>query len=214
LAATNLKGDRAELIREAKALLREAAVKGATDFATYFYFGVLHNLENNLPAALQAYARSIELNPSFAPAYAYRSRVLIRMGRYDEALQGIEYAYHLAGNVVSGWQVWQGLIQLELGQNKAAGESFRRALSAIPGNAYAHAAAASFHALAGEWENARLHVDELRKLTPDKSDEWRLREFNTGAGREPLISRLGRGLRVALEAQPSPPSAAEKNDVP
>jgi DNA-binding winged helix-turn-helix (wHTH) protein/tetratricopeptide (TPR) repeat protein len=202
LATSNARGDRPSQTAESEALLRKALVRGTTDFTAYFYLGILHNLEGNVPAALQAYDRALEINPTFAPAYAYRGRALIRLGRYEEALRGIEQAYRVAGKVVSGWQLWQGIAQLQLGQDQAAGESFRKALAVLPDNPYAHAALASFHGLYSEWEVSSLYVDKLRRRTPNMTDQWRLVEFNRGLNDEPLTGRLGDGLRLALEAQP------------
>jgi TolB-like protein len=68
LRASNLIGDRDQQMAQAEALLRTAQLRGQTDFSTYFYLGILHNLQSNLPAALQAYDRALEINPSFAPA--------------------------------------------------------------------------------------------------------------------------------------------------
>ena len=201
LRASNLIGDPDKQSAEADALLREAYSRGSSDFTVHYYFGVLHNKENNVPAALQAYDRSLELNPTFATAHAYRARVLIKMGKYAEVLQGLETAYRLAGKVVTGWRVWQGMAELELGQDEAAGESFRKALAAVPDNPYANAAMAGYYALRGNLKAAAPHVDKVRKATPERSDQWRLLEFNKGHGDQPE-GRLGDGVRRALEAYP------------
>ena len=124
------------------------------------------------------------------------------MGRHQEALQSIDYAYHIAGKIVSGWRLWQGIAECQLGQHEAAGVSFRKAVAALPDNPYVHAALASFHALSGEWGSARVHVDQLRKRTSATSDEWRLLEFNRGLDNQPLPGRFGEGLRLALQASP------------
>ena len=46
-------------------------------------FGALHSLQGNLPAALQAFDRSIEVNPSYPQSYARKGRVLIMMQKYQ-----------------------------------------------------------------------------------------------------------------------------------
>ena len=207
LAATNLKGDRDRQKAEAEGLLRKALRREASDFAAYFYLGILQNLEGNIPAALQAYDQAIELNPSFAPAHAYRGRVLIRGAKYEEALQSIDYANRLAGPVVHGWQLWRGIAALELGRDNAAEDAFNRALAVLPRNPYVQAAVAGFRALKGEREVAGVHANELRRLTPGMTDQMRLIEFNKGADNQQLPNRLGAGLRQALEEQPEAPQS-------
>jgi tetratricopeptide (TPR) repeat protein len=202
LAATNLKGDRNRQMAEAESLLRRGLVRDKTDFAAYFYLGILQNLQSNIPAALQAYDHAIELNPSFAPAHVYRGRVLIRLSKYDEALQSIEYAVRLAGSAVHGWHLWRGIAELELGWDQSAEDSFSRALAALPGNPYVQAAMAGFRALKGERELAAIHVGELRRMTPSMDNQMRLVEFNKGADNRPLPNRLGVGLRRALDEHP------------
>jgi tetratricopeptide (TPR) repeat protein len=210
LAATNRIGDPNRQKTEAEDLLSKLLRRETSDFAAYFYLGVLQNMKGNIPAALQAYGQAIELNPSFAPAHAYRGRVLIRTGRYEEALQSIDYAYRLAGPEVHGWQIWRGIAELELGRDEAAENAFSRALAALPKNPYVQAAMAGFRALKGERELAAMHVSELRQLTPGMTDQIRLIEFNKGADNQPLPNRLGAGLRQAFEAQPEGPQSQRR----
>ncbi len=71
-----------------------------------------------------------------------------------------------------------------------------------PQNPYFIAAAASFRALKGDWDDAHRHVVELRSRTPGQTDTWRLWEMNKGPGDQPLANRFGEGLRLAHEAAP------------
>lgn len=204
MRASNLKGDRDQQMVEAEDLLRKAQLRGEADFSLYFYLGILHILQGNVSAALQDYDRVLEINPSFAPAHAYRGRALMALGRYGEALQNIEYADRLAGKAVVGWRLWQGMALLQLGQDNVAGEPLHTAIAVMPNNPYANAALASFYARNGQLEDARPHVERLRKRTPGKSDQWRLLEFSVGPMPQRLASPLGEGLRLALDALPGP----------
>src|SRR5690606_19322746 len=135
--------------------------------------------KNDAPTALQAFERSVSLNPSFAPAHAFRGRVLIKLSQYAEAADSISYARRLSeGRLVPGWALWQGIALLELGEDQSAGDAFRYALEMGPRNPYYLAGAVAYFALSGEWEMARRHVVDLRLQTPGQTDEWRLWELN------------------------------------
>ncbi len=203
IAIADLRIAREPHLAEAEALLRGASENGARNHMLHFGFGVLHSLQGNLPAALQAFDRSIEINPSYPPSYARKGRVLIIMQRYREALEAIRYALQLNGaTTVRGWYLWAGLAELELGRDEEARASFQTALGAQPNSPHVRASLASLHALHSEWADADRQVLALRDKTPLLSDRQRLTEFNRGPAGKPLTTRLGQGLRLALESQP------------
>ena len=201
IAIADLRIPREPHLTEAEGLLRRASEKGARNHMLHFGFGVLHSLQQNLPAALQAFDRSIEVNPSFPQSYARKGRVLIMMQKYPDALEAIRYALRLNGaTTVRAWHLWAGWAELELGRDEEARASFQAALGALPNSPHVRASLASLHALHGEWLDAGRQVLALRERTPLLSDRQRLTELNRG---RPLTSRLGQGLRLALERQPA-----------
>jgi TolB-like protein/Tfp pilus assembly protein PilF len=201
VAISNLKIAREPYLTEAEALLRRLLAKSTNHHGVHYQFGVLHNIQGNLPAALQAFDRSLEINPSHAPAYARKGRILIRLQRYEEALQNIRYALRLNGvALVPGWYMWAGLAELELGHDESARQLFQTAVASLPQNPYMRASLAALHALSGEWDDARRNVALLRERTPQLSDAERLIEFNKGLEGQALQNRLGTGLRLALDA--------------
>ena len=200
-AVAELKLEREPYLTRAEDLMHRILPLRMNDHSAHFHLALLHNLRNNLPAALQALDRAIELNPTHAPAYAHKGRVLIRLQRYEEALENIQYALRLSGGTVpEGWKFWSGMAELELGRDDEARQSFGRVVAALPRNAYVHAGLAAFHAISGEWEDAYRHAAEVRRLTPQLSDQQRLTELNKGPDSHPLQNRLGSGLRLALDA--------------
>jgi DNA-binding SARP family transcriptional activator/TolB-like protein/Tfp pilus assembly protein PilF len=205
VAISNLKIPREPYLTEAEDLLRRLLAKSTNHHGVHYQFGILHNIQGNLPAALQAFDRSIEINPSHAPAYARKGRILIRLQRYEEALQNIRYALRLNGvALVPGWYMWAGLAELELGHDESARQLFQTAVASLPQNPYMRASLAALHALSGEWDEARRNITLLRDRTPQLSDEQRLVEFNKGLEGQALQNRLGTGLRLALEATGQP----------
>ncbi len=201
-AIADLKLARDPHLAEAEALLRRAYEKDKRSHMVHYGLGALHLLQGNLPASLQALDRSIEINPSYPPAYARKGRVLIAMQRYQEGLDAIRYALKFnRATTVQGWQLWAGWAELELGRDEEARASFQAALGALPDSPHVRAGLASLHALQGEWVDADRHVLALRRSTPLLSDEQRLRKLNRGADGKNVASRLRQGLELALNSQ-------------
>ncbi len=61
-------------------------------FVTYFYRAEMYELSHDYPAARDDYARTLEQNPDFHPAYRGYAVALFATGFYEEAL---EYLYKL-----------------------------------------------------------------------------------------------------------------------
>lgn len=194
--------DREFELGDARTLLERAMRSASDDFAVHFYLGVVHTAEENQRAALRHYDRAITLNPSFAPAYAYKARTLLRLGQAEDALKLIDYATAVSGSAVTRWPLWAGIASLQLGELGAARISFLKVLGTIPNSPFLHAALASSYALGNEWEDAYRHVTVLRDRTPNKSDEWRLTQFDLGPAMGSTSSRLRQGLLLALEKYP------------
>jgi tetratricopeptide (TPR) repeat protein len=163
----------------------------------------MYMLRRNLPAALLAFDRAIEINPSYPASYARKGRALILMQQYEEALVSIRYALRINGaTTMPVWHLWAGMAQLELGRDEEARASVQVALGAFPNSAHVLATLAALHAMRGEWTDADRQVFALRRNTVQLSDRERLSRLNTGADGKPLANRLGQGLRLALQRLP------------
>lgn len=198
-AISDLRIEREPFLSEAEALLRQALSRTTQNSAVHYHLGILNMLRDNLPAALESFNRVLEINPSHAPSYARRGRVLIRLQRYGEALEAVRYGIRLNdGTIVPGWQLWVGWVELELGHDDEARYAIQTALAASAGNSYAHASLAALAALTGDLEAAQHHATEARKLTPHLDDLQRLVEFNRGPDGRAIRNRLDKGLRLAF----------------
>ncbi len=80
----------------------------------HYAFGVLYSQTGQLSRALDAFAKAINLDPNLVEAYRGLSEVLIRMGRFQEALDS---AQQYASAAQHEWQAHQNLalIYNELG---------------------------------------------------------------------------------------------------
>ena len=169
----------------------------------HYAVGLMHMLQRNLPAALQAFDRGIDINPSHPPTYARKGRLLIMMQRHEEALETIRYALRINGSTtVAAWHLWAGMAQLELGRDEEARASIQIALGVLPNSPHVLATLAALHALRGEWTDADRRVAALRGRTSHLTDQQRLSRLNAGPEGKPLSNRLGKGLRLALERLP------------
>jgi len=117
--------------------LLSSAVKDPRDYMTHFYIGLIHERGHRYDEAIEAYKRSIELNPVFAQAinnlgYSYKERryYTYAIEKYEEAIsidpENAGFHYNL-GNALS-----------HKGMAGEALDSYRRAVELDPGFAKAH----------------------------------------------------------------------------
>jgi tetratricopeptide (TPR) repeat protein len=203
ISVTNFEVLERELaLDSAEALLRRVMEQRPDNGHAHYFQGMLLRLRGELPAALEAYSRAIELNPSLANAYADAGFALIRLGQPREGLEQIRYAMRLSPKdyLVGTWNAYAGVAELALGNDDAALEWLRRAAALSPRAPFVRMAAASALALTGDRDGARKHVEEVKRLAP-RFDEPALLRFFLGAGSKPgRKSRFIDGLRLALNA--------------
>jgi tetratricopeptide (TPR) repeat protein len=99
----------------------------------YYYRGSTFSKSNQPELALADYAKVIEFDPLFAPAYNNRASILSRQGRFGEAFQDAERATALnpseAAFIDTRGRIYEGL-----GQREKAIADYRRALSLLAPN--------------------------------------------------------------------------------
>ena len=166
----------------------------------YYYLGTLDKARGQPREALKYFMKVIDLNPSYAPAYAQIGHVLSRLGRLDEAMEHVRYAIRLSpkDHGVGIWTLFGGEIALEQGRDDEALDWLTRAIELAPRSAFAHAALAAAYALKGDAASAAKQAAETRRLAP-----WLTVERMTARlvgpsekGSEPR--RLMQGLRLAF----------------
>ena len=185
----------------AEALLARALAKAPNSSMAHYFEGVLMKTRARPQEALAAFARTVELNPSFSLAYAQIGHVLSRIGRLPEALEHIRYAIRLSPKDpnLGLWSLFGGQIELEQGHDAAALDWLRRAVTLDPQSAFAHASLAAALALRGDKAGAAAEAAKARALAPwlttDKMIE-RLAGLSTAEGKP---RRLLEGLRKAFD---------------
>jgi tetratricopeptide (TPR) repeat protein len=106
---------------------------GALDrAATFNNRGILHNAEQNFPAAWADFDASIKLNPDLGDAWLNRGTALIRMHRLEEALPDIEHAVALGPSMPQIGYFDLGIAHQSLGHVADAYAAYKRALSIDP----------------------------------------------------------------------------------
>ena len=165
LQSQELRHDPAELRRAKNHLIRALRIDPSMALA-HFFLGMLHKANGNSVAALQRFKRTLELNPSFVPAYANIGHALMLEGRLEEALENVRLAKRLSPNdaFFPTWSVIEGEIQFERGEFAAAIACFQVALARSPGLARAYGWIAAAHRSVGDDASAAQYMREFQSL--------------------------------------------------
>ena len=184
----------------AEELIERAIEKNADVSSAHFFLGLLRRMRGQRQLALDGFNRALDLNPSYAPAYAHRGVVLSNLGQPGEAKENIRYAIRLSPQdpAIGHWNVLNGLVEFEQGSDEAAIDWMKRGLALNPRNVLAHAALAAAYALRDDAAAAARHAAELRRLAPAFSNEAILHHYGGTDGISGHGERFLRGLRRAL----------------
>jgi DNA-binding SARP family transcriptional activator/TolB-like protein len=188
--------DEPEAHREkARDILQDVIRRNPRSSAAYSYLGLTLGYLRTMPQSVEAYERSIELDPSNASAHAQIGHALARSGHPAEGLEHIRYAMRLSPRdpIMVAWLEFTGDAELELNQFEQAIESFHRSIALNPGYPRAWAGLAAAHALAGHSDEARGDVEKLRTFAPTLNAQAMLDRF--GRHKE---SHQYNGLLLAL----------------
>jgi len=165
-----------------------------------YYRGLLHKLRGEPQDALAQFAKVLEMNPSFAPAYANAGHVMSRAGRPDEALEHVRYAIRLSPKDpnLGNWSLYAGQIELERGRVTAALEWIKRAVAVHPRSPFNHATLAAALALTGDTPGAARHVATVAELAPWLTLDVMLERLTSTSEPAAVPHRLIEGLRKAF----------------
>jgi tetratricopeptide (TPR) repeat protein len=200
VAAMFLAPDAPSHIAKAETFLDRALRQNPNASLVHYFLGNLYKLQGRPEEALGAYTRVLELNPSFAPAYAQVGHVLSRIGRIGEAMEHVRYAMRLSPKDPSLglWSLFAGEIELELGHDQAALDWLTRAIRTDPRSPFAHASLAAAMALRGDDSGAEREALQVENIAPWLTRDRMIARL-TGLsehGGEPR--RLIEGLRKAF----------------
>jgi TolB-like protein/DNA-binding SARP family transcriptional activator/Tfp pilus assembly protein PilF len=179
-------------------IMRGVLAEDPDNSGAHFTTGILQRLRGQYPQALDSYQRSVELNPSNAAGYAHIGHTLVQMGRAAEGIEHIRYALRLSPRdaTSSHWLRFAGEAEIELGHYAEALALLRRSYALNPRQPLLLRSLAAAEALAGELDQARQHLAELKAVAPHFSPQRR-RSFSEGSGL-PEQPELMRGIDIAL----------------
>jgi TolB-like protein/DNA-binding SARP family transcriptional activator/Tfp pilus assembly protein PilF len=183
-------------LEQGEALIAETLRRAPNHSGAHFMMGLLLRSKGQRAEALEFYQRALEINPSFASAYAHIGHTLIQLGRSGEGLDQIRYALRLSPRDASRshWLRFLGEGEAESGDLTRAIETLHHSYSLNPKQPLTLRALAAVHALAGNTAEARRFLVELKAAAPymrtDRGPER--------TAREGMPSAMARGWRLAL----------------
>lgn len=123
-----------DLQKRAETYLRTAISIDPNMSLAHFHMGMLHKNRGQAGQAIKSFHRALQLNPSFAPAYANLGHAMMMLGKLDEALSNVRHAMHISPDdgFFASWSVFAGEIEFERGNTEAAIDWFRTAIARGP----------------------------------------------------------------------------------
>jgi TolB-like protein/DNA-binding SARP family transcriptional activator len=158
--------DRDSLLRDSENLLKQALRVNPQASLPLYFLGRRAMWQGEPDEALDYFARTLNLNPSYAPAYGAIGYVLLHTNRLQEALDNLMYAIRLSpkDHYLGLWSAHVGRIHFELGQFDEAEHWLSLAVRLMPGSTMNRAALAAFHTYRDNPAAADAQIVELKKL--------------------------------------------------
>ncbi len=153
------------LDRATRALTRAEAF--SPDWAYLHYIrGTMLKALNQPEDSLREQFRALELNPSFAPAYAQIASVLMAGPHPADAPPYLQYALRLSPKdpVMGIWTLIGGTMEIELGHDDEALRWLLRSRELIPNSPNVYRVLAAAYALKGDTEHAAENVARFNAL--------------------------------------------------
>lgn len=122
-------------VRDALGEMRQAAELAPRDPDAFYYLGRLYFSADNAPMALQAYEKTVALDPAHLKAYTQMGQTLEVLGRFDDAAKAYRAAIEIEQKQPkkSEWPYYDlGLLCWNNGRKDEAVRYFREALERNP----------------------------------------------------------------------------------
>ncbi len=129
--------------------------------AAWAILGMAHDWNGDVAEAIEACARAIELDPTYAEGYAYLAEAYVDAGRWAEANQTIQTALQLDDHSVDVHRNHGYVLEIQ-GNYWAALAAYERALEIHPNLAYLHVTVGRIHRRLGDVGAA---LDSFRRAT-------------------------------------------------
>ena len=189
-------GEQQSQVKQAAALAIRAAELDDSDPWAYFALGYVAYTMRRTDKAIEEFQRAIDLNPNFAAAHSYLSLALALAGQTNQAIthaeQAIRMSPHDPQNAVCFTALAAALYQA--GRYGEAVNFGRKAVQQRSGWAPGHRIFCASLAQAGQIDEARTELDQLKELHPDISIAWIEKHVPYTAG---PMSKFLEGMRKA-----------------
>jgi TolB-like protein len=186
-------------LEKGEAILRHVLQRAPSNSGAHFMAGLLQRTQGHYQDALLSYQRALDLNPSFASAYAHIGHTLIQLGRPNEGVEQIRYALRLSPRDAarSHWLRFLGEGEAEAGDLKSAVETLGHSYTLNPKQPLTLRALAAVQALTGNPDEVRRLLVELKAAAPHMAAEQkaggRPRAFGT-------MPEMAKGWHLALQS--------------
>ena len=183
-------------VKQAAALATRAAELDDSDPWAYFALGYVAYTMRRTDKAIEEFQRAIDLNPNFAAAHSYLSLTLALAGQSDQAITHAEQAIRMSPHDPQNAVCFTALsaAHYQAGRYGEAVNFGRKALQQRSGWAPGHRIFCASLAQAGQIDEARAELDQLKELHPDISIAWIEKHVPYTAG---PMSKFLEGMRKA-----------------
>jgi len=168
---------------EASTLLAALHTERPANVDTLMFLGSAFEMQQNMPAALEAYRAALAADPSNPDRTLDYTRLLMDLGRYEEAIQVVQTGM-MQTSSTAPLELRMGAVEMVKGNYDAARNAFHVALATNPELDAAYVGLAQTYARQGNDVEA-IHILEAAR---DKLHGHYLLEYYFGL----LASRLGR----------------------
>lgn len=167
----------------------------------HFYLAIIQRMRGEVQDAMESLGRCLDIAPSMAPCHAHLGHSLVWLKRPGEGLEHIRYALRLSPRDAtrSHWLRFAGEAELELDHYDLAVSYLRQSAALNARQPMTLRSLAAALALAGQLDEARQRMTEVKTAAPHISDDGLLNRSKRIESTQPQLSR---GLRLVL----TPPS--------
>jgi tetratricopeptide (TPR) repeat protein len=161
-------------LEQALPLASRAAELDDNDPWAHLALGWAAVLMRRTDTAVQEYQRALEINPNFAAAHGHLGLALAFDDQYDKAVEHVEQAVKMSPHdpQLFLFNVSLAIAHYLAGRHTEAIAFGRKAVQQRAGFSGGHRIFAASLAQAGQIDEARRAVEQLKKLQPDISIAW------------------------------------------
>src|SRR5262249_40767665 len=191
------------LLDQSEGLLRRASSLEPRASLPQYFLALVLTRRGHPEDALPLLEKVLELNPSYAPAYAAIGYIQMNAGRPTEAIKNIEYAMRLSpkDHYLGLWSQYLGRIYIELDAHAQAESWLVQSVNLMPNSPVSHLSLAALMARRSELEKAHAEIATVTRLAPGVTIEQWIELLTVVCKREAdRPTKLVDGLRQAFAA--------------